>query len=475
MIAAGWCVMRCVGLGEVPAGLSTDETLSGLHVACLGEAGVSADGTPWPLFAKGISQGVYTPTYLYSLLAWTRVFGIWPAGIRGFSAFVTLLAIAGIGLLVRRMAGARAARLAVVAAALSPWSFQIARLAVDAPMAPMFLVWGVYLFVRSPRPAWAAAGGIALALAATTYPPLRVQVPLVTLLLLFVERQRLTRVRVGALFGAMLVASLPVLVRMLQGDLLARSKELSIFNINYIKQHQGELPTAVFVVKQLMENLLDHLRPSYLFFTGDANIRHSTQIVGEMGWLDILALICFVATMVTIVVRAFRADGAPGRPLSRNWLIALAAIAAGTFGTLPSALCWEGLPHAFRSIGTWPAIAVFTGVSLSAVWSRHRIVPIAALILAIAQTVHFVPYYYGDYPKKSFDAWDGPLRAAARARDPVRFGEEVRKVRYDEVEFRYYLMLYFGDTCVSSRGNAERILNGLPSRQSGTLDAGKAR
>src|SRR5688572_3290395 len=189
VIAAGWCVMRCVGLGEVPAGMSTDETLSGLHVACLAETGASADGTPWPLFAKGISQGLYTPTYLYSLLVWTRIFGIWPMAIRGFSAFVTLLGIAGVGLLVRRVAGARAGRLALVAAALSPWSFQVARLAVDAPMAPMLLVWGVYLFVRSPRPAWAAAGGILLALAATTYPPLRVQVPLVTLLILFIERE----------------------------------------------------------------------------------------------------------------------------------------------------------------------------------------------------------------------------------------------------------------------------------------------
>jgi hypothetical protein len=64
LIALGWCVMRFVGLEFVPYGLTTDETLSGLHVVCLAQTGASADGQHWPLFATGFAGGLYTPTYL---------------------------------------------------------------------------------------------------------------------------------------------------------------------------------------------------------------------------------------------------------------------------------------------------------------------------------------------------------------------------------------------------------------------------
>ena len=113
----------------------------------------------------------------------------------------------------------RAAGLAVVAAALSPWSFQVARLAVDAPMAPMLLVFAVYLFFRSPRAWWAAAAGVVIVLAAYTYPPVRVQAPLLVILLLVVERQRLDRARLGAFVGAMALTTAPLAILLVNGDL----------------------------------------------------------------------------------------------------------------------------------------------------------------------------------------------------------------------------------------------------------------
>src|SRR6185312_9603487 len=127
IVALGWCAMRFIGLEKVPYGLSTDETLAGLHVICLAQTGASADGHPWPLFATGIAGGMYTPAYLYTLLAWTRLFG------------TSIGAVVGLALLARRVGNGRAARLAVAAAALSPWSFQWSRLAVDDPMAPALL------------------------------------------------------------------------------------------------------------------------------------------------------------------------------------------------------------------------------------------------------------------------------------------------------------------------------------------------
>jgi 4-amino-4-deoxy-L-arabinose transferase-like glycosyltransferase len=461
LIALGWCAMRFIGLEKVPYGLSTDETLGGLHVACLAQTGATADGQRWPLYATGFAGGLYTPTYLYTLFAWTRLLGISIAAIRGFSAAVSIAAMAGLWLLGRTVGDARTARLAVAAAALSPWSFQVSRLAVDAPMATALLVWAVYLFLRSPRVGWALAGGVVMALAAYTYPPVRLQATLVTLLLLVVERKRLSPRRLAAFFGAIGVLTIPLVIKMLTPDFMGRTKMLTILNPDYIQANRGHLTPGTFVVKQLLENMFEHLRPSYLFFTGDANLRHSTQIMGELGWLDILALACLGIAIAVVIFRAFdpvRAARAGEAPPSRLWLVAGCAVLAFGFGVLPAALCWEGLPHALRSMGAWPAVALCTGAVLAAAWSRTPLVPAAALVLAVAQTIHFVPYYFQVYPKDSFGAWDGPLREAADRRDLAAFARVAQP--YSPLGFRYYLIRNFGDSCLSSIARADQITSG---------------
>jgi 4-amino-4-deoxy-L-arabinose transferase-like glycosyltransferase len=406
----------------------------------------------------GLGGGLYSPTYIYTLLVWTRVFGISVSSLRGMSAAFSILAVVGLGLLARLLTDRRAARLAMVAAALSPWSFQVSRLAVDAPMAPALLVWGVYLFLRSPRAPWAAASGAVLTIAAYTYSPVRLQVTLLCVFLLVLERKRLRPARVVAFLGTMVVLGLPLALAILNGTVLGRARALSILTVDYIEAHRGHLTPVSFVVKQMLENLFEHLRPSFLFFTGDANLRHSTQIMGELGWLDILALACSSVALGALIWRAYRPTAGPWAPPAKNWLVAGAAVVVGAFGTLPAALCWEGLPHALRSMTVWPSVALFTGVTLSAVWSRSRVVPVLALALALAQTVHFVPYYFHVYPKESYVAWDGELREAADARDPARFAAVAR--RYPELGFRYYLLRDFGATCDSSGARAQQIVTG---------------
>jgi 4-amino-4-deoxy-L-arabinose transferase-like glycosyltransferase len=458
VFAFGWAAMRFVGLEQVPYGLSTDETLGGLHVACLAQTGASADGQPWPLYATGFAGGLYTPTYLYTLYAWTRLFGLSITAIRGLSAAVSIAGIIGVGLLARTVADRRAGWLAMAAAALSPWSFQVSRLAVDAPMAAALLVWAVFLFLRSPRWGWALAGGVVMALAGYTYPPVRLQAALVTLLLLVVERRRLRPARLAAFFGSMAVVGIPLVIRMFDRDFMGRTRALTILNPDYVRANRGHLTPATFVVKQLLENIFEHLRPSYLFFTGDANLRHSTQIMGELGWLDILALGCVGLAIAVVIFRAFRPQSDGQAPPSRLWLVAGCGALAFGFGVLPAALCWEGLPHALRSMGAWPAVAIFTGAALSAAWSRSPLVPAAALVLAAAQTIHFVPYYFHVYPTDSFAAWDGPLRRAAEGRNLAAFAQVAQP--YSPLGFRYYLIRDFGDTCLTSSARAAQITTG---------------
>jgi hypothetical protein len=111
-----------------------------------------------------------------------------------------------------------------------------------------------------------------------------------------------------------------------------------------------------------------------------------------------------------------------------------------------------------RSIGGWPAVALFTGAVLSVAWSYSPLVPALAVLLAVAQTIHFVPYYFHVYPKDSFQAWDGPLRRAAEQRDLAAFARVAQP--YSPLGFRYYLIRNFGDSCLSSIARADQITSG---------------
>jgi 4-amino-4-deoxy-L-arabinose transferase-like glycosyltransferase len=458
-LTIGWCVMRLVGLELSPVGMSPDEGLAGLHVQCYAETGKSADGSSWPHFAEGLGGGLYTPFYLAILFGWTRIFGISLGSLRAMSGLFSVLAIVGLWFLARRLTNTRTALLVVLAAALSPWSFQLSRLSTDAPAMPAFLVWGTYLFLRSTRATSASLGGIVLGIAAYTYPPARVHVPLLVLLLLVLERKRLSPVRLLAFLGAMVVLCLPLIDLLLSGTLMHRAKGLSIFTGSYVQQHRADLSAPAFMVKQLLENLHEHLRPSYLFFTGDPNLRHSMQRIGELGWLDVLAVAVAASALGVVVFRSIFARSDACSPSSPLWRLMAVSALAGAFGTLPAAMCWEGLPHAYRAIGTYPCLALFTGACLSAIWKRSRIVPAVVLGLAAAQTLYFFPYYFGAYRIRSYDMFDGSLRDAAEQRNFPKF-ERVAKT-FPELGIRYHLVHYFGHSCASSLQEAQRI-NALP-------------
>lgn len=456
-LAAAWCVLRLCWLETSPPGLSMDEALAGLHVRCLAETGRSADGARWPLFPSGLGGGLYTPTYITALFGWTRLFGYSIGSIRGMNSAFSIVTIVGLWFLARQLAGSKTAWLVTLAACLSPWSFVLSRLGADAPIAPAFLVWGTFFFLRSSTMLSATLGGVFFSLAAYSYPPTRVQAPLLVLLLLFIVRKDLTPKRLFTFLAAGFVLSLPLLKRLADGTLLRRSEDLSIFTRSYVDSHRGALSRPVFMIKQVLENLHEHLRPSFLVFTGDPNLRHSTQRIGELGWLDTFALALAAAGIVLLICRSvFRAPAIEHRTDQSLWRIAVVAIVVGAFGILPAALCWEGLPHAYRSIGAYPAVALFTGVCLSACWNRWRLVPIVALALAVGQTAAFFPDYFGEYRSRASDAFDTKLRQAAEGHDKEGFERLARG--YPALGFRYYLVQNFGHTCGSSTAEAKRIL-----------------
>ncbi|MET0389158.1 MAG: hypothetical protein ABW321_24505 [Polyangiales bacterium] len=451
LLTVFWCVLRFIALDVSPPGFFMDEALAALHLQCLAETGRSAHGEAWPLFAEGLNGGFYTPAFLYSGLIWKALFGSSVASMRGIAAAYSVATVVGLWMLARELGDEASARWVALAAAISPWAFQFSRVAWDPPLAPAFLVWGAWALVRS----YGIAAGLLCSLAMYSYPPLRVQAPLVLLLSLLWLRRRLSPLSILACCVSFAGASVPLVVRSLDPRFMSRTAHLLILTPDYVRERGGERP-ILFVVSQLLDNLHEHLRPSFLFLTGDSSLRHSSQIIGQLSALDDLALV----GLVGLIVKRFVTTESPAAARPARVSIVIGSAIAGLCGVLPAALTCDGLPHALRAIGAWPAVALCTGTVLGALAARYRWAPWLIVMLAGWQTLYVVPRYFTDYRERARGEFQAELRTAAESHQMPQLMAAGRAKHEDQL--RYFLIQELGYGCESSREPAARIRRGLP-------------
>src|SRR5262249_3848600 len=76
-------------------------------------------------------------------------------------------------------------------------------------------------------------------------------------------------------------------------------------------------------------------------------------------------------------------------------------------------LTWEGVPHALRSIGALPFLAVLVGSAIDAIDKAipemRAALPWAVATTAIAFFAVFSWNFFTRYPERAFSAFDGPI------------------------------------------------------------------
>jgi len=495
VVGAVWLVIRFIGLNTAPHGAWLDETWDAVQVMCLAENGHDADGQFWPLISNGQGGGSLPITWTAPMVAWTHVFGTSLAGFRSLSAVWVALSCAGLFAIARalirlvptsKLPGSSGVDafpwLVGFAGLVSPWSFQFSRISWEQPVAPLFLVIAVFAMVRLAAQGsvlWALLCGVCGACSMITYPPLRVAVPCIlalggVILLLSKVRGSARRKFAGGLVLSALTlvaAFAPVVFRLASGQDRKRMLYVSIFAPDWLNGHRGDMSRERFFVLTFLDNLWMHLRPSYLLGTGDPNLRHSTHLVGQLSPIDILAVGLAVAGGGWIALLAYRQMS--GRTAS-DWprlderervlvMAALSSMVAGMFATFPAALTWEGLPHALRSIGAWPFVALFSGAVLAIGWTRLRWLPAVTAGLALVYTGYFLPGYFRVYGRVDSGVFFRDLSEAvdaAKQRQPPRSVLRVLRPfarRYGPEVLRYYLMHDGGLGCEESLKAYEQL------------------
>ena len=392
-------LLRFFGLETSPPGFFVDEAAISAQVMCVRQSGHDVYGQRYPLLSPVLAGGFVTPTYLYSGVVWSSIFGDSIGAYRAMTAFYGALAVVGTFFFAWALFSSfNVAVFAGLATAISPWAFTMARIAWDPALAPAFLVWALYFLFRNGKRLWldGILSGTMFALASYAYPTLRPQIMLIFpafAAIIFWLRPAARRV-IPISFVTMVVFSIPLIKLTLTGEIQGRFQMLSIFGDYYMQQFGGF--SWWIAIKTFFENVRLHLTPTYLFWSGDANLRHATGSSGQWSWLEILGV-------VLAIVFLFRKKLVT-KPLEKWALIAL--ILGYVAGFLPACLTWEYNPHALRSIGSYPFIGVFAGYALAVASEQWKAVRALALVVAVA----FFGYYFQDlyfkYPQRTAHWFD---------------------------------------------------------------------
>lgn len=207
------CAVRLVALSSLPCGLNQDEAYAGYNAWCLLHYGVDSAGYHNPVYMVAWGSGMNAlETYL--MMPFVALLGPCTLAFRlpqALVACLSLLCVYGLG---KRTRGRGFALCALAVLATSPWHVMMSRWALESNLAPGFLLFGLYFFVRGmSSPRWlyasAAAYGLSLYAYATIWPVMPV---LIILQGVYAVRTKGARVR--DLLGPMVllvVMALPLL------------------------------------------------------------------------------------------------------------------------------------------------------------------------------------------------------------------------------------------------------------------------
>lgn len=288
-----------------PVGFFVDEASIAYNAHTVAQTGRDEYGEALPLYFRAFGE-YKSPVYIYVLSLVFRVTGPSSLVARIVSATAGLIAAVLFGLLgarlTTRLTNRRLVGLIVfLAAALTPWLFEVSRLVFEVALLPALL--GLFLLLlrraaKSEQWSWpvCAGLGVLLGLIAYTYSVGRLLAPLFAFGLVFFFTRRRWRkvVLVWMVFGLTL---LPLAVFTLRhpGALSERFKF-----VTYVKP--GDMRSQIAI--RFVQNYLGDFSPRSWFVKGDPEPRHHLPGMGSL----LVGVVALAALGLFVVLLRYRKD-----------------------------------------------------------------------------------------------------------------------------------------------------------------------
>ncbi|MBN1551960.1 glycosyltransferase family 39 protein [bacterium] len=391
--------LRFKDLTVNPPGMFPDEASSGYDAWCLLNYGVDQHGQPWPFFFRSFADDL-TGTYRYMVLLSQILWGPTLFATRLPAAFLSMCIVLLLYLSVKNWLGKWPAILAAFWSASSPWLLPYSRTGQRIILLPFALTLWFFFRMRSeksPSKNRYITAPIILCLSLYTYVAARIVVPLLLLSSLIIDVKPFTRNHFRNSFVVIiifLIVATPMIWHAIENpeQFTLRYQQVSIW-----QQNQSFMNNSI----QFFRNYLSHFSPSFLFISGDSNIRHSQRGFGELFW----SIIPFLLSGLFVSIR-YRNQTAK---LLLGWLL---------IAPIPAAMSIDGNPHALRSMSmVIPAIllSALGAKYLLQIYSKNTIIRIGfttAIVLGVAEGVWVHYDLMVEYPKYSAADWEYGSREA---------------------------------------------------------------
>jgi len=378
-------LLRFVNLSRVPVSLFGDELDVGYHAYSILKTGKDYVGNPWPLHFQSLAE-YRTPLYLYSVVPTVALFGISPLGVRLPAAIFGVLSIYVFYLLIRKLL--KRDDIALIAAAVmtfSPWHIQYSRAAFEVTQLLFVVLLGFYAFFLSiekkdnNKYLWIST--LSFGLAPWVYSTGKLFVPMIFVVLFVLWFKQIVRVDRKSLIIALvmiLVTAIPMVYVTLNGQSSQRFGYISVFtdpvvepDIGFARDSDilitgdetsfGAIGRRIFHNKYLYwgqkitSNFLKTYSTDFLFITGDKNLRHSIDGMGQLYRVEFIPLLIglgyFFVKLKDKKVKVF----------VLSWFI---------LGTIPSAITRDGGDHATRLIILLPIFVLIIAIGLHALYKH---------------------------------------------------------------------------------------------------------
>ncbi len=424
-------VLRVYKTNSIPVGTYIDETAIGLDAYMIGKTGNDMHGNS-PFVPIMYSYGDYKlPLYIWLTVPWVMFFGKTLLAIRMVSIIAGCLSVFLIYLIsLQLFSGHKKKKLIAIFSALFlsflPWSILFSRTGFEGHLAQMFLLLMVFLILKSKKRKMIIIPALMSGVCAMyTYFSARFVIPFVFLVTLmtssgidFSTLQKKYKAFISQGVFALLVFAL-AFIPMLTSPLYAQSQQLRLSSKNVFQNQEAYVLQSnaliledhnawwsklihhrfVYLIKSVAKNYVEHISISYLFFSGDTNLRHSTQQAGIL----LLGSFPFLISGLYVLFKKYRS-------------ILFFLVIWWFVSILPAAIPTE-VPHALRSINALGIFPLVLGIGATEmyVWSKRNKhicnVFFLCLFVCIVSALVFLFDYFTNYPKRSATAWsDGYMQ-----------------------------------------------------------------
>ena len=376
-------LLRIISLGSIPGGFTPDEANQGYAAYSILKTGKDEWGLRLPLTSFRAFADYRAPLQTYLIIPSVAIFGLTEFAVRLPSAIFGSLAIIAVYLLANQLffktpqgwpkglpwGGFNIGHLAALFLAISPWSIQFSRTALEANFASLLFPLGLFFFLRGLKSnsKLLLLAAVILGLDLYSYLAAKLFVPLFVLAYLIASRRQIIKDGLGRLLPFLIVFSVfavPLYFAALFGPGNVRGKDLAITNFSLgnlttisNEQYFSPLNTIspqlsrigsnkiIFTLQQFTGNYISYLSPTFWFTEGGREITYAVFPGYGLLYLWLLPLIIFAFYRLFVTKEK-------NLPLLLFWLF---------LAIIPAAITKEGYrPNRVASLlAFWEIIAAY--------------------------------------------------------------------------------------------------------------------